>query len=108
MAKTQLISALQKLKNHWAAGAYDKALKLAASWGRLGEHKEAITRGWAAHSNRRMYTEMGKNPSQLIIHGIAAVADRYDLDLPTLPAVAEAFGFEYTSNLGGYTTGGAA
>jgi len=71
---------LQKLKGLWAAGEYRKALKLAASWPRLGEHKDAIQGGWSAWSTPNIYREMGFEPEAMYMAGLAAVAERYGLE----------------------------
>ena len=54
-----------------------EALRLAAVLPHLGEHKEVITRGWAACQRPDFYRELGKDPEQLIAVGIAAVKARY-------------------------------
>ncbi len=72
-------TAINKLREHWAASNYRKALRLAASWPRLGDHKKAIQQGWAAASNPAFYTELGYNPEDLFSEGLRAVAERYDL-----------------------------
>lgn len=74
-----LIKAIDQLRAHWAAGDYRKALKLAASWPRLGKHKNAIQQGWAAASNPRIYAEMGKDVDALVAKGLDAIQDRYTL-----------------------------
>ena len=55
------------------------ALKLAASWPQLGEHKERITRGWAAEVKPQLYTQMAQVPKELVEDGIRAVCERYRL-----------------------------
>lgn len=75
-------TAIGKLREHWAARNYHKALRLAASWPRLGEHKDAIQQGWAAVQNPDFYFELGKNPSELVGVGLRAVAERYELTPP--------------------------
>ncbi len=77
-------TALQTLKNLWAVGEYRKALKLAASWSRLGKHKDAIKSGWDATVNDRIYEQMGKNPDAMYAAGLAAVATRYELPPATV------------------------
>ena len=72
-------TALQKLKAYWAAANYRAALKLAAKWPRLGEHRDAIQKGWAAASRPDFYRELGQDPDALEAAGVAAVADRYNL-----------------------------
>jgi hypothetical protein len=73
-------TAIQSMRTLWAAGEYRRALKLAATWPRLGTHKDAIQRGWAAASNADMYRQMGKDPAALYEAGLAAVAARYGLE----------------------------
>lgn len=68
---------LAKLKEHWAAGEYREALKLAAGWQRLGEHKEAIEKGHNAVGHPNIYTQLGEDPAALYAAGLAAVAARY-------------------------------
>ncbi len=63
-----------------AAGEYRQALKLAATWQELGEHKERITRGWAAILNPAMYRQMGEEPDAFVEDGIAALRERYGLE----------------------------
>ena len=75
-------TALDRLKALWADGEYRKAIKLAASWPRLGEHKAAIERGWAAASNPAFYRQLRKDPVALYHKGLVAVAARYHLPLP--------------------------
>lgn len=72
-------SALTKLKKLWAAGEYRKALKLAASWPKLGKHTDRIIAGWAATGNPDFYRQLGKDPDELYRLGVDAVAERYGL-----------------------------
>lgn len=69
--------AIDKLRALWEAGEYRAALKLAASWPRLGEHGNAITLGWAAISNESFYRQLGKDVDYLYKQGLDAVAKRY-------------------------------
>jgi hypothetical protein len=75
----ELPTAINKLRALWEAGSYRKALRLAASWPRLGEQKDAIQKGWAAASNKTFYAELGYNPAALERAGLDAVAARYGL-----------------------------
>ena len=75
----QPVPASQKLRQLWEAGEYRKALKLAASWPRLGEHTDAIRAGWAATSNPAFYYQIDKDPDVAYAAGLAAVAARYNL-----------------------------
>ena len=72
-------TALSRLKKLMANGEERKALKLAASWPDLGEHKDAIRAGWAAASNPEFYRELGKSPEKLEQEGIAAIRERYNI-----------------------------
>lgn len=69
------------LHGYMAAGDWVAALRLAARFPRLGEHKDAITRGWAALQNPTFYKEIGKDPDALVAAGVAALKERY----PTVP-----------------------
>jgi hypothetical protein len=70
---------LAKLRAAYAAGDHVGALRIAAKFPRLGGHREAITRGWAAHTNPAFYRELGHDPAALIAAGIAATVERYGL-----------------------------
>jgi hypothetical protein len=54
-----------------------EALKIAAKFRHLGEHKATIERAWAAYSNPRFYQEMGQNPDELIRLGQVALMELY-------------------------------
>ena len=81
--KGNLVSASEELRQLWDAGEYRKALKLAASWPRLGEHADAIRGGWAATSNPNFYAQLGHDPDADYAAGLAAVAARYNLSPAT-------------------------
>lgn len=68
---------LERLRAYMAAGDWHRALRLAAGWARLGEHREVIQRGWAAMVNPQLYREMGQDPDALVAAGIAALRARY-------------------------------
>lgn len=70
---------LAKLKQMMATGDHHGALKLAASWPRLGDHKQPIERGWAALQNPATYEAMGYDASVLVANGLAAIRERYEL-----------------------------
>lgn len=74
---------LATLKKHWTAGNRPAALKLAASWGRRGlggaAHADAITKGWAAYSNREFYVAIGADPDALVAAAYLALQERYGL-----------------------------
>ncbi|MCA1776057.1 MAG: hypothetical protein LC676_10740 [Loktanella sp.] len=70
---------LSKLKAAAAAGDWPLALRIAARFPQLGDHKEAIVRAHEAHANARFYRQLGKDPDALIAEGIDALKTRYDL-----------------------------
>lgn len=70
---------LSKLKSLMADGKHREALRLAASWPRLGEHKEAIQKGRAADVHPEFYQQIGQDPDALVAAGIAAIRERYDI-----------------------------
>jgi len=73
------VTALEKLRRFAAAGDWRAAIKLAASWPRLGEHKEVIERAWAACSHPETYRDMGQDPDALFAAGVAAIKAKYNL-----------------------------
>lgn len=75
-------TAIGKLRKLWTAGEHRKALGLAATWPQLGEHKEAIQRGWAAAAHPRFYIELGMDPDAIYSAGLAALIERYELTPP--------------------------
>jgi hypothetical protein len=68
---------VQQLRRYMADGDYRAALRLAASWPQLGEHRDAITCGWAAMSHPAFYEAIGKDPSVLVAHGLDAIRSRF-------------------------------
>jgi hypothetical protein len=73
-----MISKLQQIQNAIARKDTRAALKIAASFPSLGEHRAAITRGWEACARPEMYRQMGRDPEALIAAGIAALKQRYE------------------------------
>jgi hypothetical protein len=71
---------LSKLKACMAAGDTIGALRIAAKFPNLGEHKEVITRAWAAHKNPDTYAAMGQDPALLVASGIKAIRERYGIE----------------------------
>lgn len=70
---------LSKVVAAYSAGNTTEAIRLAAKFPRLGEHKEAITRAWAAIQSPEFYREMGQAPERLIEAGVEALRVRYGL-----------------------------
>jgi hypothetical protein len=71
-------SKLQRLKDALMQGDARTALKIAAYFPSLGEHKAAITRGWEACARPEMYRQMGRDPQTLIDAGVEALRERYE------------------------------
>ena len=65
------------LHGYMENGDWGKALKLAASWPRLGKEKDVIQKGWAAYSNPDFYKQMNYDSNALVNEGIAALKQRY-------------------------------
>lgn len=70
---------LASLRRFMREGDYHAALKLAAGWPRLGEHKDAIERAWAALNHANFYREIGKDPDALVQEGLQAIRERYNI-----------------------------
>lgn len=70
---------LEQMKECWASGDTKGALRFAAGWPRLGEHKVAIQQAWQATQSPDFYKELGKDPEDLIQKGLKALQERYDL-----------------------------
>jgi len=70
---------LAKLKAMMSLGDWRGALRLASSWPRLGGHKEAIQRGWAAMVNPSFYRQLGNDPDELVERGLQAIRVRYGI-----------------------------
>jgi len=71
---------LQTLKDAAARQDWQGALRIAAKFADLGEHKAAIVRGHEAHSNARFAQQLGRIPANDIEAGIEALCTRYSLN----------------------------
>lgn len=73
------VTKTSRAKAALSSGDFKTALKIVASFpGRcLGEHRDAITRGWAALQHPRFYAEIGLDPASLVESGVRAIKDRY-------------------------------
>lgn len=71
---------LDKLLAFMAAGRWDRALSLAASWPDLGEQRERIRAAAAAQLSPGLYRGMGKDPDALVADGVLALRERYVLE----------------------------
>lgn len=70
---------LSRVREALARGDTREALRIAAAFPQLGNHRERITRGWAALTQPDFYQQLGKNPAELVADGIAAIRERYNL-----------------------------
>ncbi|MGU3449622.1 hypothetical protein [Methylobacterium sp. 391_Methyba4] len=71
---------LQSLKDAAARRDWQGALRIAAKFADLGEHKAAIVRGHEAHSNARFAQQLGRDPQGDIDAGVLALCARYRLN----------------------------
>lgn len=71
---------LSKLEAAAKEGRWRDALRIAARFPVLGDHKAAIVRAHEAYENERFYSQIGRDADQLKSAGIAALCDRYHLD----------------------------
>lgn len=62
------------------AGDWVSALRMAAKFPRLGDHKGRITKAWSALNNPQFYREINQDPDAIVKDGIAALKERYDLE----------------------------
>jgi hypothetical protein len=60
-----------------AANDWYAALRIAAKFPELGEHREPIQRAWAAYQNPGLYVEMGYDIDGALAAGFAALKERY-------------------------------
>jgi hypothetical protein len=74
---------LSRVKALMAAGDTVAALRIVASFARLGEHRERIQRGWMAHTRPDFVREIGLgDPSVLVADAVASIRERYRLNFP--------------------------
>ena len=72
-------SKLSKIRDALAAGRDRDALRIAAKFPQLGEHRDRITKGWAAAQNPDFYREIGCDPDALERDAVAAIRERYGI-----------------------------
>lgn len=68
-----------KLKAHAAVGDWQAALRIAARFPSLGEHRAQIVRAHEAYLRPGFYIQIGKDPAAIVAEGIAALRARYRL-----------------------------
>ena len=74
---SELLTTVEKIRAALDAEDGVGALRLAKGMVRLGIQKDAIERGWAAHTNPDFYRSLHCNPDALVSQGIAAVRERF-------------------------------
>ena len=67
------------LRAAFEAGDMPGALRIAARFPRLGEHKAAIVRAHEALVNPGFYRQIGRDPEALVSAGVDALRARYAL-----------------------------
>lgn len=72
-----LVKKIDILRGHMQAGRWDDAIRLAAKFPRLGEHKVAITRAADAINHPDFHRQLGRDIQQLVEAGKAALIARY-------------------------------
>ena len=72
-----MIRKIDQLRALMHDGEWTKAIKFAARFPRLGEHRNAILSASSALLSPRLYRSMGKDPEVLISSGIMALKERY-------------------------------
>lgn len=65
------------LSQHMKAGLWEKAIKYAARFPRLGKHRDDILTASSAILNPGFYRQIGKDPTTLVSVAITALKDRY-------------------------------
>lgn len=70
---------LAQIRRFYALGDTLSVLRIAARFPRLGEHRDAITKGWAAHQNPDFYRQLGVDPEPLVCEALLAIKQRYKL-----------------------------
>lgn len=62
------------------AGDWQAAVRLAARFPRLGDHRAAILDAHSAYTNARFIAQLGKDPQRLQDDGRAALLDRFGVE----------------------------
>lgn len=68
---------IDRLVQMMRSNAWEEAVKFAAKFPRLGEHRNAILTASSALLSPAFYTSMGKDVDALVRAGIAALQERY-------------------------------
>lgn len=70
---------LNKIRSLAAIGDWKAALRIAARFADLGEHRVAIVRAHEVSHSPAFYSQLGINPEQAFAAGIEALRARYKL-----------------------------
>jgi glycine/D-amino acid oxidase-like deaminating enzyme len=70
-------SKLAQLRAHMQAGRWQEALRIAARFPRLGEHRAAIVTAHEAWTHPGFYRQLGRDIEQLRTAGQQALCDRF-------------------------------
>jgi len=85
MAKKKQLDDAERARDR---GDWKTVLRIIAAFPHLGEHREAITRGWSAVQNPGFYAELGHRPAELWATAVRAVCARYEWVVPEpMPAL---------------------
>jgi hypothetical protein len=68
---------INQLRRLMAAEDWRGAVRLAATFSRLGDEKKTITRAWEAYVRPEFQRGIGRDTGALIVDGIAALKRRY-------------------------------
>jgi len=71
---------LSAVKTHMRAGQWQAAIRLAAKFPRLGEHRAAILSAHMAYTNPRFVVQLRKDIEALKYAGQQALLDRFGLE----------------------------
>lgn len=71
---------LSIVKRHMRAGDWQEAIRLAARFPRLGEHRNAVLDAHGAYTNPRFYVQIGRNLDALKDAGRQALLARFGLE----------------------------
>ena len=75
--QTQPRSKASIVREHMAAGRWQEAIRIAARFPRLDQHRAAILDAHGAYTNPRFFTQIGKNVESLKEAGRVALIDRF-------------------------------
>lgn len=68
------------VKEHMAAERWQEAIRIAARFPRLDQHRSAILGAHGAYTNPRFFIQLGKDIEAMKDAGRAALLDRFSLE----------------------------